>query len=112
MEDKTFELIEKMYADINKRFDVLEEKIDKKADKTDIIRIENVHGKKIDALFDGYKQLYEKLEEHDKRFDEHDKRFDEHDKRFDRIEAKLDNLSHKVSNHDAKLEVLEGGRKK
>ncbi|MDI9481771.1 MAG: hypothetical protein QM315_01115 [Bacillota bacterium] len=119
MEDKTFELMEKMYAEINKRFDVLEEKIDKKADKTDIIRIENVHGKKIDALFDGYKQLYEKLEEHDKRFDEHDKRFDEHDKRFDehdkrfdRIEAKLDNLYHKVSSHDAKLEVLEGGRKK
>jgi hypothetical protein len=112
VEDKTFELMEKMYADINKRFDVLEEKIDKKADKTDIIRIENVHGKKIDALFDGYKQLYEKLEEHDKRFDEHDKRFDDHDKRLDRIEAKLDKLSHKVSSHDAKLEVLEGGRKK
>jgi hypothetical protein len=38
VEDKTFELMEKMYAEINKRFDVLEEKIDKKADKTDIIR--------------------------------------------------------------------------
>lgn len=97
MEDKTFELLEKMYFDINKRFDELEAKIDRKADKTDIVRLENEHGQKLDALFDGYMQLYDKHVEHDKR--------------FDRIEAKLDNLSLKVSNHDSKLAVLEGGRK-
>lgn len=98
MEDKIFELMEKMYSDINKRFDILESKLDKKADKTDIVRMENDHGKKLDALFDGYKQTHEKLQEHDKR--------------FDNIESKLDNLSLRVSSHDSKLEVLEGGRKK
>jgi peptidoglycan hydrolase CwlO-like protein len=124
VEDKTFELMEKMYSEINKRFDSMQGDIQGiKGDirqvkkevrhvRNQVTRLEYEHGKKIDALFDGYKQLYEKLEEHDKRFDEHDKRFDDHDKRLDRIEAKLDKLSHKVSSHDAKLEVLEGGRKK
>lgn len=98
MEDKTFELLEKMYADIKGELNDIKTELSKKADKTDIIRIENEHGQKLDALFDGYKQLHEKQEEHDKR--------------FDRIEAKLDNLSLKVSSQDSKLEVLEGGRKK
>ncbi len=46
MDDKVFELMEKMYADFSKRFDIIDDKLDKKADKTDIVRIENVHGKK------------------------------------------------------------------
>jgi len=98
VDDKIFELLEKMYSGINKRFDALEVKIDQKADKTDIVRIENEHGHKLDALFDGYKQSYEKLQEHDNRFDD--------------IDSMLGNLSLKVINHDSKLEVLEGGRKK
>ena len=98
MDDKTFELLEKMYSDFNKRFDTLEVKINQKADKTDIVRIENEHGKKLDALFDGYKQTYEKLQEHDKRFDD--------------VETKLDNLSIQVNGHESKLKVLGGGRKK
>ncbi len=98
MDDKTFELLEKMYSDFNKRFDTLEVKINQKADKTDIVRIENEHGKKLDALFDGYKQTYEKLQEHDKRFDD--------------VETKLDNLSIQVNGHESKLKVLGGGRNK
>lgn len=98
MEDKTFKMLESMYSEINKRFDSIESKLDQKADKADIVWIENEHGKKLDALFDGYKQAFEKLQEHDNR--------------FDHIENKLDNLFFKVSNHDSKLEVLEGGRKK
>lgn len=89
MDDKIFELLEKMYSDIKKRFDAVD---------GHIIRLENEHGHKLDALFDGYKQSYEKLQEHDNRFDD--------------IDSKLDNLSLKVINHDSKLEVLEGGRKK
>lgn len=98
MEDKIFELLEKMYVDIKGELNDIKTELSKKADKTDIVRIENEHGQKLDALFDGYKQLHEKQEEHDKR--------------FDRIETKLDNLSIKVNSHDSKLEVLEGGRKK
>ncbi|NLY17614.1 MAG: hypothetical protein GX045_01365 [Clostridiaceae bacterium] len=98
MEDKIFELLEKMYVDIKGELNDIKTELSKKADKTDIVRIENEHGQKLDALFDDYKQLHEKQEEHDKR--------------FDRIETKLDNLSIRVNSHDSKLEVLEGGRKK
>jgi chromosome segregation ATPase len=98
VEDKIFELLEKMYVDIKGELNDIKTELSKKADKTDIVRIENEHGQKLDALFDDYKQLHEKQEEHDKR--------------FDRIETKLDNLSIRVNSHDSKLEVLEGGRKK
>ena len=96
MEDKTFELLEKMYADLKNEIQHVGNKVTKLEHETNI---------KFSALFDGYKQTYEKLQEHDKRFDEHDKRFDD-------IENKLNNISAKVSSHDSKLEVLEGGRKK
>ena len=81
MEDKTFELLEKMYVEFSEFRK--ETKNDLQGLKNDIVRIENEHGQKLDALFDGYKQLHGKQ--------------DEHDKRFDRIEAKLDNLSKRAS---------------
>ncbi len=103
MEDKTFELLTRMYneftsfkSDMNEFRHETNKKLD--AVNGHIIRLENEHGQKHDALFDGYKQTYEKLQEHDKRFDD--------------IETKMDNLSLEVSSHDSKLEVLEGGRKK
>ena len=36
-------------------------KLDQKSDKTDIVRLENTHGTKIEALLDGYKQNSEQL---------------------------------------------------
>ena len=70
MEDKTFELLTQMYSEmnkrfseVNKRFDGVDEKLDGKADKADIVRLENEHGKKLDALMDGYQQLAEGQEE-------------------------------------------------
>jgi len=103
VEDKTFELLTKMYSELTDfKKDMNEFRKETKDElqglKKDVIRIENDHGKKLDALFDGYQQTYEKLQEHDKRFDD--------------VESKLDNLSIRVTSHDSKLEVLEGGRKK
>ncbi len=103
MEDKTFELLEKMYSDftgLKKDMTKFRQETNTRLDKVEghITRIENEHGKKLDALFDGYKQTYEKLQDHDKRFDD--------------VEGKLDNLSIRVTSHDLKLEVLKGGRKK
>lgn len=63
MEDKTFELLTQMYSKMNKRFDEVNKKLDEKADKKDIVRLENEHGKKLDALMDGYQQLAEGQEE-------------------------------------------------
>jgi len=61
MEDKTFELLTKMYSQFTDFRKEVNDKLDKKADKSDIIRIENDHGKKLEALFDGYKQNADKL---------------------------------------------------
>jgi len=103
VDDKTFELMEKMYSEFsefrketNQRFDGLKFEIMHVGNH--VTKIENEHGKKLDALFDGYKQTYEKLQEHDKR--------------FDNVETKLDNLSIQVNGHESKLKVLGGGRNK
>lgn len=60
--EKLFELMEKMYLelkDIKKEAKSNTEKIDS-VEKT-VIRIENDHGKSLEALFDGYKQNAEQL---------------------------------------------------
>jgi tetrahydromethanopterin S-methyltransferase subunit G len=84
MEDKSFELLTKIYSEmnekfdnihsemnqrfdsfrseINKRFDIVDKKLDQKADKTDIVRLENELTPKIEVLFDGYKQHTDILE--------------------------------------------------
>ena len=70
MEDKTFELLTKMYGEVTEfRKDMnafrKETKEDIRSLKNDVLRIEQEHGKKLDALFDGYNQVYEKLEVRD-----------------------------------------------
>ena len=62
MEDKAFELLTTMYSEFIDFRKEVNDKLDKKADKSDIARIENDHGKKLEALFDGYKQNADKLE--------------------------------------------------
>ena len=80
-EKKILSLLEKMYIDFNKRFEGMDKRfegIDKQFEsiKTElsgingrltnvegiVIRIENDHGQKLGALFDGYKLNSEKLD--------------------------------------------------
>ena len=58
-EEKLFELMTRMYGDMQEGFKDIRERLDK-AEKS-IVTIEVDHGKKLDALFDGYKQNAEKL---------------------------------------------------
>lgn len=95
MEDKVFELLEKMYIEFsefrnesNSRFDKLENRLDNV--EGHIIRIENEHSKKLDALFDGYKQLAEGQKA---------------------IKSQLAELSSKVEKQDIQITVLKGGIK-
>ncbi len=95
MEDKTFELLTKMYAEFSGKFNSMEGKIGSLEDKIGslegkigslegkvgslegkvdniegelkslkhvVTKIENDHGKKLDALFDGYKQINDRLD--------------------------------------------------
>lgn len=73
-EDKMFELITQMYSEFKSfkdemlgfKGEMLEFKKDitEKVDSIDrtVIKIENVHGDKLSALFDGWKQNTEQLE--------------------------------------------------
>ena len=67
MEDKVFDLVEKMYVEMQEGFDGVNKRIDSletevKETKNKIIVVEQEHGKKLTALFDGYKQNAEKLD--------------------------------------------------
>lgn len=98
VEEKTFELLERMYAEFSEfrkesgqRFDNIDNRLDKV--EGHVTRIEIEHGKKLDALFDGYNQTYERLQQHNKQLND--------------INTKIDKLSDKVSIHDSKLDRIE-----
>jgi chromosome segregation ATPase len=61
--DHRFEAIDQRFEAIDHRFEIIEHKLDRKADASDIVRLENTLVPKVDALLDGYKQLSEKQNE-------------------------------------------------
>ncbi|HHV28875.1 hypothetical protein [Acetivibrio mesophilus] len=62
MDEKSFELLAQMYNEIKEQLIQINTKLDEKADKSDIIRLENELNPKVEALFDGYKQHTDILE--------------------------------------------------
>jgi len=62
MEDKAFELLTKMYSEMTEQFKVVKSKLDEKADKSDIVRMQNKLNPRVNVLFDGYKQHTDILE--------------------------------------------------
>ena len=96
MEDKMFELMTKMYSDITSRLDKMDDKIssidkklDSKADKTDIVHIENKLDNNSKALFDGYNQVYDKVVA---------------------VENAVNDLSSKVEKQEVEIKVIKGGK--
>ena len=77
MEDKTFEMMEKLYVEFTgfrretmERFDGVDQRfdgIDRKLAFT-----EQDHGKKLQALFDGYKQHSDQLDRIEEKVSEHE----------------------------------------
>ena len=95
MDDKLFDLMTQMYADLKefkadtaKRFDKLESRFDKLEGQVTIIEVE--HGAKIEALLDGYTQLYEGQQE---------------------IKADIKELKDKQETQEVQIQVIKGGRK-
>lgn len=87
MEDKVFELMSKMYSEMTEQFKAVKDDI--KGLKNDIVRIENDHGKKLDALFDGYKQLSEGQEE---------------------VKSQLSFLTANLEKQEVEIKVIKGGK--
>lgn len=91
MEDRTFELLEKMYAEFSKRFENQDKKIDsignelKKID----IKIEHKIEPKIEALFEAKDIIYDRL---------------------DKIENKVDNITFKMERQAFEIKVMRGGK--
>lgn len=74
MEDKTFALLEKLYIellDTKKQLNVAKDESNQQFGKLEgqLTVMEQEHGMKLDAALDGYKLVFEKLQEHDLRFD-------------------------------------------
>lgn len=91
MEDKTFELLTKMYSEFSSRFDGVEK--DFKDLKNDVARVEIKieHGiePKIQALFEDRDVIHRKL---------------------DSIEQKVDVLTSRVDKQDIQISVIKGGK--
>jgi len=89
VEDKTFEMIEKLYGRMEQGFQAMNMRMDtiesKMATKQDLARIEQTIGGKIDALFDGYKANTEAI----------------HD-----LKTELQIVKKEVENHEIKLKVV------
>jgi len=100
--EKIYTLLEKMYIEFSQRFESVDERFDT-VDKRlkfleegqckleqSLARIENEHGSKIDALFDGHNQCNKKL---------------------DCVLSRLDAIESKVESHDIQISVLDKRRK-
>ena len=69
-EEMIFELMTKMYNKMQNGFKIVNERLDK-VEKS-VVNIENDHGKKLDALFDGYVQNSKKLTRIEKEVSKHE----------------------------------------
>ena len=72
MDDKMFDLLEKMYVEMKEGFKEVNIRIENVENK--VIIIEQEHGKKLDVLFDGYKQNADKLDRIENEVSKHDER--------------------------------------
>lgn len=70
MEDKTLELITKIYTEMTEQFKEVKEDI--KDLKKDVIKFENELTPKVQALFDGYKQHSDQLNRIESEVSKHD----------------------------------------
>lgn len=85
MDEKIFDLLEKMYIEMQNMKENMATKQDMAEIKENMVRFENKVDENLKALYDGYKQSIEKITE---------------------IEEKLDKLTYKVENQEITLQVL------
>lgn len=91
MEEKTFELIEKMYSEMQKGFSAIRSEMAEGFTEVrqSIVLLENKVDVNLKALYDGYQQNTESI---------------------NRIEKKIDILDEKVDRHDLEIRVIKNTR--
>lgn len=80
MEDKIFDLIEKMYSDLKNEI---------KTVGNQVAKMENDLKPKVETALEGYSVVYEKL---------------------DILESKVDNINSKVEKQEVEIRVIKGGK--
>ena len=117
MEDKIFDLLEKVYIEVQetkKDVKVINGRLDGIDGRLDGIdgRLDGIDGR-LDGI-DGKLSRLEMKVEHDisNKLDALFEFREEAMQRFDRIETKLDDLSEKVDKHDISIQVIQGGKSK
>lgn len=85
MDDKNYDLLERLYIDMQEMNSKMVTKEDIMLTRQDFVRLENKMDINHKALYDGYKQSIEGLND---------------------LREKLDTLTHKVDNQEIKLQVL------
>lgn len=122
MDDKTFELLEKMYIDMQDMKDNIRDIEGKMATKDDlkgmatkddlakihqsIVRLENKMDANDKALYDGYKLTYEKLITLENKVDEIDKKVEMQDVEIRVIKAVKQKQDHTISLSTNELLIL------
>lgn len=93
MDEKVFELMEKMYSEMQEMKSNMATKDDlisvERGLKLDIVRLENKMDQNHKALYDRYKLTYEKLET---------------------LEEKVNEIDKKVEGHDVEIRVIRNAR--
>lgn len=94
MQDKIFELIEKIYSEFSKKFENVDRRLDNlteemRKNREFIVNLENKLDEKINALFDGYKQNTEAIY---------------------KLEGKFDELAGKVEKQEVEIRVIKGAK--
>ncbi len=91
MDDKMFDLLEKMYIEMQelKQDMATKQDISNMATRQDIVRLEDKMDMNFKALYDGYTLTYEKLSA---------------------LEDKVDNLSIKVENQNVEIKVIKAAK--
>lgn len=89
MEEKMFELMEKMYIEMQDMKSNMATKDDLARVELGLVRLEDKMDKNQKALYDGYQLTYEKLES---------------------LEAKVDRIEEHVGKHDVEIRVIKNAR--
>ncbi len=87
MEEKIFELMEKMYSGLMGEISSVKQEV--KTLGNQVARLENDLKPKVEAALDGYKIVFEKL---------------------NTLESKVDNINEKVEKQEVEIKVIKGGR--
>lgn len=88
MEDKSFELLTKMYSEFSQKFEEVKSDIQKISNQ--VVKLENDLKPKAEIALEGYQAVTEKLTI---------------------LENKIDNLTSKVESQDVQITVLKGSKK-